>query len=176
MLFRSHLYKCSAQRDSCGMCLRADRKFQCGWCGGEGRCTMRHHCPPISPYASRWLDLSASNVKCTNPRITEVSRASSTALDQTLPPRPLVPQTCSPPVLQSPIPPVPPVSQSSSALIPQTSRPRPFQECQPVWRAVCGAVCPQTPAPSPGADRVGRTQRGAPTSKSRKPLKSLSRY
>uniref|UniRef100_A0A8C2WGD2 Plexin A2 n=1 Tax=Cyclopterus lumpus TaxID=8103 RepID=A0A8C2WGD2_CYCLU len=68
-----HLYKCSAQRDSCGMCLRADRKFQCGWCGGEGRCTMRQHCPPVSPYASRWLDLSARNVKCTNPRITEVS-------------------------------------------------------------------------------------------------------
>uniref|UniRef100_A0A7N8XWS6 Plexin-A2-like n=1 Tax=Mastacembelus armatus TaxID=205130 RepID=A0A7N8XWS6_9TELE len=68
-----HLYKCSAQRDSCGMCLRADRKFQCGWCSGEGRCTMKQHCPPISPYASRWLDLSARNVKCTNPRITEVS-------------------------------------------------------------------------------------------------------
>uniref|UniRef100_A0A4W6D503 Plexin A2 n=1 Tax=Lates calcarifer TaxID=8187 RepID=A0A4W6D503_LATCA len=68
-----HLYKCSAQRDSCGMCLRAERKFQCGWCSGEGRCTMKQHCPPISPYASRWLDLSARNVKCTNPRITEVS-------------------------------------------------------------------------------------------------------
>ncbi|CAB1353620.1 unnamed protein product [Coregonus sp. 'balchen'] len=68
-----HLYKCGAQRDSCGMCLRAERKFQCGWCSGEGRCTMRQHCPPISPYASRWLDLSTRNVKCTNPRITEVS-------------------------------------------------------------------------------------------------------
>ena len=67
-----HLYKCSAQRDSCGMCLRAERKFQCGWCSGEGRCTMKQHCPPISPYASRWLNLSARNVKCTNPRITEV--------------------------------------------------------------------------------------------------------
>uniref|UniRef100_A0A671YKQ6 Plexin-A2 n=1 Tax=Sparus aurata TaxID=8175 RepID=A0A671YKQ6_SPAAU len=68
-----HLYKCSAQRDSCGMCLRAERKFQCGWCSGEGRCTMKQHCPPISPYASRWLNLSARNVKCTNPRITEVT-------------------------------------------------------------------------------------------------------
>ncbi|TNN51522.1 Plexin-A2 [Liparis tanakae] len=68
-----HLYKCGARRDSCGMCLRAERKFQCGWCGSEGRCTMRQHCPPVSPYASRWLDLSAKNVKCTNPRITEVS-------------------------------------------------------------------------------------------------------
>uniref|UniRef100_A0A8C8LP88 Plexin-A2 n=1 Tax=Oncorhynchus tshawytscha TaxID=74940 RepID=A0A8C8LP88_ONCTS len=68
-----HLYKCGAQRDSCGMCLRAERKFQCGWCSGEGRCTMQQHCSPISPYASRWLNLSGRNVKCTNPRITEVS-------------------------------------------------------------------------------------------------------
>ncbi|KAM9523943.1 plexin-A2-like [Salvelinus alpinus] len=68
-----HLYKCGAQRDSCGMCLRAERKFQCGWCSGEGRCTMKQHCSPISPYASRWLNLSARNVRCTNPRITEVS-------------------------------------------------------------------------------------------------------
>uniref|UniRef100_A0A8C7ZEQ5 Plexin-A2 n=1 Tax=Oryzias sinensis TaxID=183150 RepID=A0A8C7ZEQ5_9TELE len=50
-----HLYKCSAQRDSCGMCLRAEKKFQCGWCSGEGRCTMKQHCPPISPYASHLL-------------------------------------------------------------------------------------------------------------------------
>ncbi|XP_070961633.1 plexin-A2-like [Oncorhynchus clarkii lewisi] len=64
-----HLYKCAAQRDSCGMCLKAQRKFQCGWCSGEGRCTLRHHCPPLNP---RWLDLSSKNVKCTNPRITEV--------------------------------------------------------------------------------------------------------
>uniref|UniRef100_A0A3P9QG52 Plexin A2 n=2 Tax=Poecilia reticulata TaxID=8081 RepID=A0A3P9QG52_POERE len=68
-----HLYKCAAQRDSCGMCLKADRKFQCGWCSGEGRCTLRHHCPLINPYTTRWLNLSTKNVKCTNPRITEVT-------------------------------------------------------------------------------------------------------
>uniref|UniRef100_H2RYH2 Plexin-A2 n=1 Tax=Takifugu rubripes TaxID=31033 RepID=H2RYH2_TAKRU len=68
-----HLYKCAAQRDSCGMCLKAERKFQCGWCSGEGRCTLRHHCPPINPYTSHWLNLSSKNVKCTNPRITEVT-------------------------------------------------------------------------------------------------------
>uniref|UniRef100_A0A3B5M506 Plexin A2 n=1 Tax=Xiphophorus couchianus TaxID=32473 RepID=A0A3B5M506_9TELE len=68
-----HLYKCAAQRDSCGMCLKADRKFQCGWCSGEGRCTLRHHCPLINPYTTRWLNLSSKNVKCTNPRITEVT-------------------------------------------------------------------------------------------------------
>ncbi|KAM7411331.1 hypothetical protein PAMA_021359 [Pampus argenteus] len=68
-----HLYKCAALRDSCGMCLKAERKFQCGWCSGEGRCTLRHHCPPINPYTTRWLNLSSKNVKCTNPRITEVT-------------------------------------------------------------------------------------------------------
>uniref|UniRef100_A0A8C7YS04 Plexin-A2 n=1 Tax=Oryzias sinensis TaxID=183150 RepID=A0A8C7YS04_9TELE len=68
-----HLYKCAAQRDSCGLCLKADRKFQCGWCSEEGRCTLRHHCPAINPYTTRWLNLSSRNVKCTNPRITEVT-------------------------------------------------------------------------------------------------------
>ncbi|KPP74874.1 hypothetical protein Z043_105928 [Scleropages formosus] len=68
---RVHLYKCAAQRDSCGMCLKAERKFHCGWCSGEGRCTLRHHCPAPT-HAGRWLDLSSRNVKCTNPRITEV--------------------------------------------------------------------------------------------------------
>ncbi|XP_053279961.1 LOW QUALITY PROTEIN: plexin-A2 [Pleuronectes platessa] len=68
-----HLYKCAAQRDSCGVCLKAQRKFQCGWCSGEGKCTLRHHCPPINPYTTRWLNLSTKNVKCTNPRITEVT-------------------------------------------------------------------------------------------------------
>ncbi|GAA6107030.1 plexin-A2 isoform X1 [Tachysurus ichikawai] len=70
---RVHLYKCGAQRDSCGMCLKAERKFQCGWCSMEGRCTLQHHCPMINPYTNRWLNLGTTNVKCTNPRITEVT-------------------------------------------------------------------------------------------------------
>ncbi|KAB5546494.1 hypothetical protein PHYPO_G00072730 [Pangasianodon hypophthalmus] len=70
---RVHLYKCGAQRDSCGMCLKAERKFQCGWCSMEGRCTLQHHCPMINPYTNRWLNLATNNVKCTNPRITEVT-------------------------------------------------------------------------------------------------------
>ncbi|KAA0707271.1 Plexin-A2 Semaphorin receptor OCT [Triplophysa tibetana] len=68
-----HLYKCGAQRDSCGVCLKAERKFQCGWCSMEGRCTLRQHCPMSNPYTSRWLHLGSTNVKCTNPRITEVT-------------------------------------------------------------------------------------------------------
>uniref|UniRef100_G5E6X7 Plexin-A2 n=1 Tax=Loxodonta africana TaxID=9785 RepID=G5E6X7_LOXAF len=64
-----HLYKCAAQRQSCGLCLKADHKFECGWCSGEHRCTLRQHCSsPSSP----WLDWSSHNVKCSNPQITEV--------------------------------------------------------------------------------------------------------
>ncbi|ELW47767.1 Plexin-A2 [Tupaia chinensis] len=64
-----HLYKCAAQRESCGLCLKADRKFECGWCSGERRCTLHQHCTsPVSP----WLDWSSHNVKCSNPQITEL--------------------------------------------------------------------------------------------------------
>uniref|UniRef100_A0A452HTS4 Sema domain-containing protein n=1 Tax=Gopherus agassizii TaxID=38772 RepID=A0A452HTS4_9SAUR len=64
-----HLYKCAAQRESCGLCLKADQKFECGWCSGEAKCTLRQHCSsPIHP----WLDWSSRNVKCSNPRITEI--------------------------------------------------------------------------------------------------------
>ncbi|NWR77647.1 PLXA2 protein, partial [Centropus unirufus] len=65
-----HLYKCAAQRESCGLCLKADPKFECGWCSGEAKCTLRHHCS--SPSAQPWLDWSSRNVKCSNPRITEI--------------------------------------------------------------------------------------------------------
>ena len=71
-----HLYKCAAQRESCDLCLKADRKFECGWCSGERRCTLQQHCSgPSSP----WLDWSSHNVKCSNPQITEVSPPSSSS-------------------------------------------------------------------------------------------------
>ena len=57
-------------RESCGLCLKADPDFECGWCQGQGQCTLRQHCPT---HESHWLELSGSNSKCTNPRITEVS-------------------------------------------------------------------------------------------------------
>ncbi|NWW45269.1 PLXA2 protein, partial [Pedionomus torquatus] len=65
-----HLYKCAAQRESCGLCLKAHPKFECGWCSGEAKCTLQPHCSasPLQP----WLDWSSRNVKCSNPRITEI--------------------------------------------------------------------------------------------------------
>lgn len=65
-----HLYKCGAMRESCGLCLKADPDFQCGWCQLQGQCTLRQHCPI---HESPWLELAGPNSKCTNPRITEVS-------------------------------------------------------------------------------------------------------
>uniref|UniRef100_A0A8D1L6U2 Plexin A4 n=1 Tax=Sus scrofa TaxID=9823 RepID=A0A8D1L6U2_PIG len=64
-----HLYKCGARRESCGLCLKADPDFECGWCQGQGQCTLRQHCPI---HESQWLELSGANSKCTNPRITEI--------------------------------------------------------------------------------------------------------
>ncbi|NXN43084.1 PLXA2 protein, partial [Rhinoptilus africanus] len=65
-----HLYKCAAQRESCGLCLKAHPKFECGWCSGEAKCTLRPHCAAAP--AQPWLDWSSRNVKCSNPRITEI--------------------------------------------------------------------------------------------------------
>ncbi|NWY03278.1 PLXA2 protein, partial [Nothoprocta ornata] len=65
-----HLYKCAAQRESCGLCLKAQQKFACGWCSGEARCTLRQHCSTTA--AQPWLHWSSRNVKCSNPRITEI--------------------------------------------------------------------------------------------------------
>ncbi|KAF7693502.1 hypothetical protein HF521_008818 [Silurus meridionalis] len=68
-----HLYKCSAQRESCGVCLKAERRFSCGWCVSEGRCTLRKHCTsPGASHNTHWLGPNQHH-KCTHPRITEVS-------------------------------------------------------------------------------------------------------
>ncbi|KAF7253954.1 Plexin-A4 [Varanus komodoensis] len=65
-----HLYKCGAMRDSCGLCLKADPDYECGWCEDLNQCTLQHHCPILE---NRWLELSATGSKCTNPKITEIS-------------------------------------------------------------------------------------------------------
>nr|XP_025038993.1 plexin-A4 [Pelodiscus sinensis] len=64
-----HLYKCGAMRDSCGLCLKADPDFECGWCEGQNQCTLKHHCPVQE---NQWLELSGTRGKCTNPRITDI--------------------------------------------------------------------------------------------------------
>ncbi|NXC89186.1 PLXA4 protein, partial [Cercotrichas coryphoeus] len=65
-----HLYKCGAMRDSCGLCLKADPDFQCGWCQGQNQCTLKQHCPAQD---SQWLELSSTKGKCTNPKITDIN-------------------------------------------------------------------------------------------------------
>lgn len=64
-----HLYKCDAQRGSCGLCLKADPLFGCVWCKGENRCTLKLHC--LLP-ENQLLEPNGINSKCTNPKITQV--------------------------------------------------------------------------------------------------------
>ncbi|XP_063164870.1 plexin-A4-like [Candoia aspera] len=67
---KAHLYKCGAMRDSCGLCLKADPDYECGWCEDLDQCTLKHHCPILE---NRWLELLGTGGKCTNPKITEIS-------------------------------------------------------------------------------------------------------
>uniref|UniRef100_A0A8B9MZV6 Plexin A1 n=1 Tax=Accipiter nisus TaxID=211598 RepID=A0A8B9MZV6_9AVES len=66
---QAHLYKCSALRESCGLCLKADPRFECGWCVSERRCSLRQHC---LAYESSWMHASSGNSRCTDPKITKV--------------------------------------------------------------------------------------------------------
>uniref|UniRef100_A0A8C3RL94 Plexin-A1 n=2 Tax=Chelydra serpentina TaxID=8475 RepID=A0A8C3RL94_CHESE len=67
---QAHLYKCSALRESCGLCLKADPRFECGWCVTEKKCTLRQHCPA---YESSWMHASNGNSRCTDPKILKLS-------------------------------------------------------------------------------------------------------
>lgn len=64
------LYKCWAQRPSCGLCLKADPRFNCGWCVSEHRCQLRAHCPASK---TNWMHPSQKGTRCSHPRIAQVS-------------------------------------------------------------------------------------------------------
>ncbi|XP_030313990.1 plexin-A1 [Calypte anna] len=66
---QAHLYKCSALRESCGLCLKADPRFECGWCVLEKRCSLRQHC---LAYETSWMHASSGNSRCTEPKITKL--------------------------------------------------------------------------------------------------------
>ncbi|MGH0160896.1 UNVERIFIED_CONTAM: hypothetical protein FKN15_040339 [Acipenser sinensis] len=66
---QAHLYKCTALRESCGLCLKADPRFECGWCVQEKKCSLRQNC---LPQESTWMHANAGNSRCTNPRITKL--------------------------------------------------------------------------------------------------------
>ncbi|KAM4610656.1 plexin-A1-like [Polymixia lowei] len=81
---QAHLYKCRALRDSCGMCLKADPRFECGWCVQERKCSLRQECPVSggSPHLSLqqqqqaegtggWMHATTGNSRCTHPKITK---------------------------------------------------------------------------------------------------------
>uniref|UniRef100_A0A3B3C5S2 Plexin A1a n=1 Tax=Oryzias melastigma TaxID=30732 RepID=A0A3B3C5S2_ORYME len=62
---QAHLYKCRALRDSCGMCLKADPRFECGWCIQDKKCSLRQEC-------TRWMHATSGNSRCTHPKITKL--------------------------------------------------------------------------------------------------------
>ncbi|CAI9601031.1 unnamed protein product, partial [Staurois parvus] len=66
---QAHLYKCSALRESCGLCLKSDPHFECGWCVSEKKCTLRQNCPT---YESPWMHVSTPQSRCTDPKITKL--------------------------------------------------------------------------------------------------------
>uniref|UniRef100_A0A8B9LPK5 Plexin A3 n=1 Tax=Astyanax mexicanus TaxID=7994 RepID=A0A8B9LPK5_ASTMX len=66
---RALLYKCEAQRDSCGLCLKADSKFECGWCLADKKCLLKQHCP--SP-EHNWMHHGRRSVRCNHPRISKI--------------------------------------------------------------------------------------------------------
>lgn len=72
----AHLYKCYALRESCGMCLKANPRFECGWCVQEKKCSMRQECTPPE---STWMHATTGNSRCAHPKITKVRRDSSDA-------------------------------------------------------------------------------------------------
>ncbi|CDQ99181.1 unnamed protein product [Oncorhynchus mykiss] len=63
------LYKCEAQRDSCGLCLKASTAFECGWCLDNKKCLLRQHCQTPE---QNWMHPGRHNVRCSHPRITKI--------------------------------------------------------------------------------------------------------
>ncbi|KAK2857941.1 hypothetical protein Q7C36_005860 [Tachysurus vachellii] len=66
---KAHLYKCYALRESCGMCLKADPRFECGWCVQDKKCSLKQEC--ASPEHT-WMHALTGNSRCTHPRITKL--------------------------------------------------------------------------------------------------------
>uniref|UniRef100_A0A8C2JKZ9 Plexin A1 n=1 Tax=Cyprinus carpio TaxID=7962 RepID=A0A8C2JKZ9_CYPCA len=54
----AHLYKCYALRESCGLCLKADPSFECGWCVQDRKCSLRQEC---TQQEHTWMHASAGN-------------------------------------------------------------------------------------------------------------------
>ncbi|XP_061908309.1 plexin-A1-like [Entelurus aequoreus] len=77
---QAHLYKCRALRDSCGMCLKADPRFECGWCVQDRKCSLRQECAvggnshPMLQFSDvgGWMHAASGNSRCSHPKITKL--------------------------------------------------------------------------------------------------------
>ncbi|XP_029361379.1 plexin-A1-like [Echeneis naucrates] len=76
---QAHLYKCRALRASCGMCLKADPRFECGWCIQDKKCSLRQECTsggishlPLQLAGIGWMHAISGNSRCTHPKIVKL--------------------------------------------------------------------------------------------------------
>ncbi|XP_075882719.1 plexin-A1-like isoform X2 [Nelusetta ayraudi] len=85
---QAHLYKCRALRDSCGMCLKANPRFECGWCVHDRKCSLRQECTGGGGGAAggggssnlalqlaeggAWMHASSGNSRCAHPKISKL--------------------------------------------------------------------------------------------------------
>ncbi|CAL1608558.1 unnamed protein product [Knipowitschia caucasica] len=67
---QAHLYKCFAQRESCGLCLKAEPRFDCGWCVQDKKCSLRQEC---GAGEATWMHATTGNSRCAHPKITKLS-------------------------------------------------------------------------------------------------------
>lgn len=74
----AHLYKCYALRESCGLCLKSDPSFDCGWCVQDRKCSLRQECAQPE---HTWMHVTAGNSRCTHPRIFKVNKPTLTPLE-----------------------------------------------------------------------------------------------
>lgn len=84
----AHLYKCRALRDSCGMCLKANPRFECGWCVQDRKCSLRQECTSGAggggggnsnlqlqlTEGGAWMHASSGNSRCAHPKISKVRK------------------------------------------------------------------------------------------------------
>ncbi|TNN59325.1 Plexin-A1 [Liparis tanakae] len=58
------------------MCLKADPRFECGWCIQDRKCSLRQECTgggSVQPSeVVGWMHATSGNSRCTHPKITKL--------------------------------------------------------------------------------------------------------
>lgn len=68
------IYKCEYLASNCGICLGLNlKKFECGWCDVDSRCTHADDCPRDSGWLTKTYSIDGSTPICPYPRIDNFS-------------------------------------------------------------------------------------------------------